>query len=84
MLFLERAGLLVDHVHVGLHSGGHRMELEEWMERIGTPAKNREQLRGLFFDPPPELVEELVIERKADEVTFSLPEMTLLAHLANG
>ncbi len=77
--FLVEAGFRIEHVHIGMHAGGTRMELIGWMDRIGTPQQNREELTGVFFDPTPELVEALDIEREDDVVTFSLPEMTLLA-----
>ena len=76
---IQEAGMTVVHQHVGLHADGHRMEFEGWMNRIGTPEENREELRGIFFDPTPELVETLKIERENDVVTFTLPEMTVLA-----
>lgn len=76
---IEAAGLAVVHQHVGLYADGHRMELTGWMDRIGTPEENREELKGIFFDPVPELVEALKIERVDDVVTFALPEMTVLA-----
>lgn len=79
---LEENGFEVVHVEVGMHAGGTRMEVLGWMDRIGTPEANREELLGTFFDPTPELVEALEIQRENDVVTFSLPEMTLLARRA--
>lgn len=77
--FLEDAGFAIANVHIGMHAGGTRMELFAWMDRIGTPEKNRAELIGAFFDPTPELVEALEIQRQGDIVTFSLPELTMLA-----
>jgi ubiquinone/menaquinone biosynthesis C-methylase UbiE len=76
---LQKAGFEIVHTHVGMHAGGTRMEVTGWMDRIGTPEENRAELLGTFFDPTPELVEALNIRRENDVVTFSLPEMTLLA-----
>jgi hypothetical protein len=77
---IEGQGFQIDHVEVGMHAGGTCMEVLGWMNRIGTPDANREELLGSFFDAGPDLVEALEIERENDVVTFSLPEMTLLAH----
>ena len=75
----EQHGFVIEHVHVGMHSGGTRMELFGWMDRIGTPETNRPELIGAFFEPTPELVGALDIRRENDVVTFSLPELTMLA-----
>ncbi|HWD39549.1 MAG TPA: methyltransferase domain-containing protein [Fimbriimonas sp.] len=76
---VEEAGFRVAHLHVGQHAGGKKMDLEEWLERIRTSEANREQLRGIFSNPAPELVEALAIDRVAGRIVFTLPEMTLLA-----
>ena len=76
---VEAAGFEVEYCSVGLHAGGAKMELMAWIERINTPMENREELIGAFFNPTPEMVEVMKIERSDDVVTFTLPELTLLA-----
>ena len=76
---LSKAGFEEEHVQVGMHAGGTRMEVVGWMDRIGTPEENRPEILGTFFNPTPELVEALEIQRVDDVVTFSLPELTVLS-----
>ncbi len=79
MAMVQAAGFEITHTHIGMHAGGALMEIHGWMDRIGTPEANREEILGMFMDPTPEFVEALDIQRDGDTVSFSLPEMTLLA-----
>jgi ubiquinone/menaquinone biosynthesis C-methylase UbiE len=80
--FLEEAGLAIEHQHVGMHAGGTRMELSGWMDRIGTPPENRDELLRIFGNPSQALAEALEIRTDGSELTFSLPELTLKARSA--
>jgi ubiquinone/menaquinone biosynthesis C-methylase UbiE len=76
---IESNGFQVVSTKEGFHAGGKKMELDQWMNRIGTPEENREEIIGSFTDPTPELVEALDIERLDGSIWFTLPEVTLLA-----
>lgn len=74
----EKAGFLLLSLQVGRHALGKKMEVHRWMDRIGTPAENRSQILGAFENADPDLIEALELERREDEVWFSLPEITML------
>jgi ubiquinone/menaquinone biosynthesis C-methylase UbiE len=76
---VEAARFTIQEVQVGMHAGGKKMEVHQWMDRIGTSPTNKEQVLGALMDPTPELVQALDVEKKDGTIWFSLPELTLLA-----
>jgi ubiquinone/menaquinone biosynthesis C-methylase UbiE len=76
---VEDAGFELEVVKEGMHANGKKMEIHQWMDRLDTPAANREEILGAFTNPPPELVDSLQIVRQDGSIWFSLPEITILA-----
>lgn len=60
---------------------GYMMELdlEEWMNRMSTPAEHRAEIQRRFEAASPELVEVLRIRSEDGRFYFTLPRVTLLA-----
>jgi len=58
---------------------GGAMSFVDWTRRVNTPPEAVEELRRIFRDASPELVEVLRIETTAEEVRFRVPQITIAA-----
>jgi ubiquinone/menaquinone biosynthesis C-methylase UbiE len=76
---IEAAGFKVVLVREGKHAKGKKMEVRQWMDRIGTPEKVRKQIVQIFTSARPQLVEALEITERDGALWFTLPEVTVLA-----
>ncbi|RYG36275.1 methyltransferase domain-containing protein, partial [bacterium] len=72
---LRAAGFEIVSEETGYFGDGTEMNIEGWMERIGTPVENRPQVRSAFENAPAKLKEILRYDGRA----FQIPVVTLLA-----
>jgi ubiquinone/menaquinone biosynthesis C-methylase UbiE len=75
----EKAGLSVIFERVGRVSDGHKMDFDEWVERIRTPEPEINELRRRFHDASPALVEAIHLERMGEKISFVWDQVTLVA-----
>ncbi|RYG47574.1 methyltransferase domain-containing protein [bacterium] len=72
---LAAAGFRIESETTGYFGDGTEMNIEGWMERIGTPIENRALVRHAFDEAP----EGLKTILRYDGQAFQIPVVTLLA-----
>jgi ubiquinone/menaquinone biosynthesis C-methylase UbiE len=76
---VEAAGLQVSYETVAPHTEDFKMDFDDWVERIRTPAAEVQELRRRFLGASLDLVEALKIELVGDKILFMLDQLTLIA-----
>ncbi len=76
---VEAAGLEIAYESVGPYTEDFKMEFDEWVERIRTPAPEVQELRRRFLEASPALVDAIRIELRGEEITFVWDQITLIA-----
>lgn len=76
---LEAAGFEILSFEENFGTDGRTIEFDDWVVRMRTPAETVARLRDLFRGASPELVRLLDIQLAGDQITFRLPDVTVLA-----
>lgn len=76
---VEAAGFHITSLKEGWHANGKKMEVHQWMDRIGTAQAVRTEILISLTNASPALTQALQIEPKENTLWFTLPELTLLA-----
>ena len=77
---VQEAGLRILAEHLDFYTeNGKPMDFDAWTQRMKTPAAAVEELKSLFRNASPALVEALRIEIEGDRIGFCVPQIALAA-----
>jgi len=77
---VQEAGLRILAEHLDFYTeNGKPMDFDAWTQRMKTPAAAVEELKSLFRNASPALVEALRIEIDGDRIGFCVPQIALAA-----
>lgn len=76
---LIKAGFQIESADISDYTDGDSVEVQAWMERIGTPAEFRPKLIEEFRNPSEGLKALLSIEQRDSTTHFRIPQITILA-----
>jgi hypothetical protein len=79
--FVHDADLKVDFERVHSHAMGKKLDFLDWTGRMHVSSSDVQRLRSLFLDGPKELRDLLEVSDEGNgNLSFTLPELTLLCH----
>ena len=73
------AGLKITYERCDSHALGKRLEFKEWTERMKVSSEDSVTLRSWFLDGSNDLRKLLDVRAEGEYLSFTLPEITLLA-----
>ena len=77
---VEEAGLRIVAEHLDFYTeNGKPMDFDAWTRRMKTPPAAVEELKQLFHDASPALVEAIRIEIDGDKIGFCVPQIAIAA-----
>lgn len=77
------AGLTITYERCDSHALGKRLIFSEWAARMNVSEENSQILRGWLLDGSMEFKKLLDVKGYGDDLSFTLPEITLLAEPAS-
>jgi len=77
--FLKDAGLKTEYERIHSHALGKRLIFSDWVKRMRVPEETVEELLKRFRNASVDLKDVMQIEEKDDQITFTLPEITIIA-----
>lgn len=76
-VMLAEAGLTITYDRVHTHALGKRLIFKDWIERMRVNPDDAATLRSMLLDDPE--LRQLLDVQEQDDISFTLPEITLLA-----
>ena len=76
---VRSAGLEILSLKVDFYTEELKMDFDQWVERIRTPAAEVKELRRRFHAASPELIEAIQLEIEGEKIRFVWSQVTLVA-----